>query len=74
MEPVDEEMRSEIEDDKKTKPGNMFLLIVGIVVILMVIAVAGGFWSTKSVDGKHNFGPVTKKDTLVVTKSDTLKQ
>jgi flagellar basal body-associated protein FliL len=71
---VDGEMRSDIQEQKKTKPGNMILMIIGIVVALMVVALVGGFFSTDSNEGQHNMGAVTSQDTLIVTKSDTLKQ
>jgi hypothetical protein len=71
---VDNEMKAEIGEQKKTKPTNMFLLLLAIVLGLMAVSVIGGFWSTKSVDGQHNMGKVVPADTAIINKSDTLKQ
>ena len=67
------EMKAEIRQQKKTKASNMFLLLLGIVLGLMAISLIGGFWSTKSVDGKHNMGKVVPADTAIFEKPDTLK-
>lgn len=71
---ADDDMKSEVEHQKKTKPTNMFLLLLGIVIGLMVISVVGGLWSTKSENGQHNMGKVTPQDSAIINKSDTLKQ
>jgi hypothetical protein len=71
---VDYEMKSEIQHQKKTKPTNMFLLILAIVLGLMVVSVVGGLWSTKSNNGQHNMGKVTPQDSAIINKSDTLKR
>ena len=71
---ADHEMKSEVENQKKTKASNMFLLLFAIVIGLMIISVIGGLWSTKSVDGQHNMGKVVTADTAIINKSDTLKQ
>lgn len=71
---ADYEMKSEIQNQKKTKASNMFLLLFAIVIGLMIISVIGGFWSTKSVDGQHNMGKVVPADTAIINKSDTLKK
>ena len=70
---VDYEMKAEISSQKKTKPTNMFLLLLAIIIGLMVISVLGGLWSTKSVNGEHNMGKVVPADTAIINKSDTLK-
>ena len=70
---ADSEMKSEIQKQKKTKASNMFLLLFAIVIGLMIISVVGGFWSTNSVDGKHNMGKVVPADRAIINKSDTLK-
>ncbi len=70
---VDYEMKAEIKEQRKTKPSNMFLLLLAIALGLMVVSFIGGFWATNSKDGKHNFGPVTSSDSSIVNKSDTLK-
>jgi len=74
MERVDKEMRTDIENQKKTNPGNLLLLIVAIVVGLMVVGFVGGFFSTNPRDGQHNMGAVTGQDSSVVTESDTIKR
>lgn len=71
---ADYEMKSEIQHQKKTKPTNMFLLLLIIVLGLMLISVLGGLWSTKSKDGQHNMGKVTAQDSSIINKSDTLKR
>jgi hypothetical protein len=71
---ADYEMKSEIENQKKTKPSNMFLLFIAIILGLMVIAFVGGFWSSNSKDARNNMGAVTPQDTAIINKSDTLKQ
>ena len=71
---ADDDMKSEVEHQKKTKPTNMFLLLLAIVIGLMVISVVGGLWSTKSENGQHNMGKVTPQDSAIINKSDTLKQ
>jgi uncharacterized membrane protein SpoIIM required for sporulation len=71
---ADYEMKSEIENQKKTKPSNMFLLFIAILAGLVVIAFVGGFWSSNSKDKTNNMGIVSPQDTAIVTKSDTLKQ
>ena len=74
MERVDKEMRTDIQNQKKTNPGNLLLLIVAIVLGLMVVAFLGGFFSTNPKDGQHNMGAVTAADSSIVTKSDTIKK
>jgi hypothetical protein len=74
MERVDKEMRDEIQNQKKTNPGNLLLLIAAIVIGLMVVGFVGGFFSTDSRDGQHNMGTVTGADSSMVTESDTLKK
>lgn len=73
MERVDKEMRTDIQNQKKTNPGNLLLLIGAIILGLMVVAFVGGFFTTDSRDGQHNMGAVTASDSSVVTKSDTIK-
>ncbi len=74
MERVDKEMRTDIQDQKKTNPGNLLLLIIAIVLGLMVVGFVGGFFSTDGRDGQHNMGAVTGADSSVVTESDTIKK
>jgi hypothetical protein len=74
MERVDKEMRTDIQNQKKTNPGNLLLLIIAIVLGLMVVGFVGGFFSTDARDGQHNFGAVTAADSSVVTESDTIKK
>ena len=71
---VDDEMKSEIEDQKKTKPTNMFFWFMLILGVLMIIAMIGAFWSSNSAQERNNMGIVTPQDTAIVNKSDTLKQ
>lgn len=73
MERVDKEMRDDIQNQKNTKPGNLILLIIAIVLGLMVVAFVGGFFSTDVRDGQHNMGAVTGADSSAATKSDTVK-
>lgn len=70
MEKVDQEMRDEIQDDKKTNPGNLILLIIGIVVGLLLIAIAGGYIS---MDSKNHPQAKNVGDTLIINQPDTLK-
>ena len=44
MERVDKEMRTDIQDQKKTNPGNLLILIIAIVLGLMVVGFVGGFY------------------------------
>lgn len=74
MERIDKEMRTDIQNQKKTNPGNLLLLILAIVVGLMIVGFIGGFFSTSNENGQHNFGIVSPADTAIVTKSDTLKK
>ncbi len=74
MERVDKEMRTDIQNQKKTNPGNLLLLIIAIVLGLMVVAFVGGFFSTDSKNGQHNMGVVTGADSSIVTESDTIKK
>ena len=71
---ADYEMKSEIKNQRSTKPTNMFLLFMAILAGLVLIAFIGGFWSSNSQDDRNNMGPVTPADTAIVNKSDTLKQ
>jgi len=71
---ADYEMKSEIQKQKKTKPSNMFLLLIVIILGLMAVSLLGGMWSTKSRNGQHNLGIVTPQDSAIINKSDTLKQ
>ena len=73
MERVDKEMRTDIQNQKKTNPGNLILLIIAIILVLMVVAFVGGFFSTDPKNGQHNMGAVTGADSSIVTKSDTIK-
>ena len=73
MERVDKEMRTDIQNQKKTNPGNLILLIIAIILGLMVVAFVGGLFSTDPRNGQHNMGAVTGADSSVVTKSDTIK-
>lgn len=74
MEKVDKEMRTDIQNQKKTNPGNLLLLIIAIILGLMVVAFVGGFFSTDPRDGQHNMGAVTGADSSIVTESDTIKK
>ena len=74
MEKVDKEMRTDIQDQKSTNPGNLLLLIIAIVLGLMVVAFVGGFFTTDHRDGQHNMGAVSGADSAIVTKSDTIKR
>ena len=67
------EMRTDIQNQKKTNPGNLIILIIGIILVLMVVAFVGGFFSTDPKNGQHNMGAVTGADSSIVTKSDTIK-
>ena len=71
---ADYEMKSEIRNQRSTKPTNMFLLFMAILAGLVVIAFVGGFWSSNSENKTNNMGIVSPQDTAIVTKSDTLKQ
>ena len=71
---ADYEMKSEIKNQRSTKPTNMFLLFIAILAGLVVIAFVGGFWSSNSDKKTNNMGIVSPQDTAIVTKSDTLKQ
>jgi hypothetical protein len=74
MERVDKEMRTDIQNQKKTNPGNLLLLIIAIVLGLMVVGFVGGFFSTDPRDGQHNMGTITGADSSAVTESDTIKK
>lgn len=71
---ADDEMKSELETQKKTKPTNMFFWFMLILGVLMIIAMIGAFWSSNSQQGRNNMGIVSHNDTLILNKSDTLKQ
>lgn len=71
---ADNEMKSELESQKNTKPTNMFFWFMLILGGLMIIAMIGAFWSSNSEKGRNNMGVVSKEDTSIVNKSDTLKQ
>ncbi len=71
---ADNEMKSEVENQKETKPFNMFRLFIAILAGLIVIAVIGAYWSSNSEKGSNNMGKVTKQDTTIINKSDTLQQ
>lgn len=71
---ADYEMKSEIKNQRSTKPTNMFLLFMAILAGLVAIAFIGGFWSSHSKDNRNNMGVVSPQDTEIVTKSDTLKR
>ena len=73
MERVDKQMREDIQNQKNTKPGNLILLILAIVLGLMAVAFVGGLFSTDARNGQHNMGAVSASDSSVVTKSDTIK-
>ena len=70
---ADNEMKSEIENQKSTKPMNMFLLFIAILAGLVIIAFIGGYWSSNSEKESNNMGAVTPEDTAIINKSDTLK-
>lgn len=70
MDKVDKEMRNEIQDDKKTNPGNLILLIIGIVVVLLIIGITGGYIS---MDSKNHPKAQNIGDTLIINQPDTLK-
>jgi hypothetical protein len=74
MERVDKEMRTDIENQKRTNPGKLILVILGVVVAMMVIGFVGGLFSTDVRDGQHNMGTVTAADSSAVTESDTIKK
>lgn len=74
MERVDKDMRTDIQNQKNTKPGNLLLLIIAIVAGLMVVGFIGGFFSTDGRNGQHNMGAVTGADSAIVTSSDTIKK
>ena len=71
---ADYEMKSEIKNQRSTKPTNMFLLFMAILAGLVVIAFVGGFWSSNSEKKTNNMGAVTPEDTAIINKSDTLKR
>ncbi len=71
---ADYEMKSEIKNQRSTKPTNMFLLFIAILAGLVIIAFVGGFWSSNSKDDRNNMGAVTPEDTAIINKSDTLKR
>lgn len=71
---ADNEMKSELENQKNTKPTNMFFWFMLILGGLMIIAMIGAFWSSNSKQERNNMGIVTPQDTAIVNKSDTLKQ
>lgn len=71
---ADDEMKSEVENQKETKPFNMFRLFIAILGVLIVIAVIGAYWSSNRATTTTNMGKVTEADTAIVNKSDTLKQ
>jgi hypothetical protein len=71
---ADYEMKSEIKNQRSTKPTNMFLLFMAILAGLVVIAFVGGFWSSNSAKETNNMGAVTPEDTAIINKSDTLKR
>lgn len=71
---ADYEMKSEIKNQRGTKPINMFLLFIAVIAGLAIIAFIGGFWSSHSKDKTNNMGIVSPQDTAIVNKSDTLKQ
>ena len=71
---ADNEMKSELENQKNTKPTNMFFWFMLILGGLMIIAMIGAFWSSNSKQERNNMGLVTPQDTAIVNKSDTLKQ
>ena len=71
---ADNEMKSELENQKNTKPTNMFFWFMLILGGLMIIAMIGAFWSSNSAQERNNMGIVAPQDTAIVNKSDTLKQ
>ncbi|MBC7410240.1 MAG: hypothetical protein H7339_17805 [Arcicella sp.] len=71
---ADNEMKSELENQKNTKPTNIFFWFMLILGGLMIIAMIGAFWSSNSKQERNNMGIVTPQDTAIVNKSDTLKQ
>ena len=71
---ADNEMKSELENQKNTKPTNMFFWFMLILGGLMIIAMIGAFWSSNSKQERNNMGIVTPQDTAIVNTSDTLKQ
>lgn len=71
---ADNEMKSELENQKNTKPTNMFFWFMLVLGGLMIIAMIGAFWSSNSEQERNNMGIVAPQDTAIVNKSDTLKQ
>jgi hypothetical protein len=71
MERVDEEMRHDIENQRKTNPGKLILIILAIVVAMIVVGFVGGLFSTDVRDGQHNMGTISGADSSAVTESDT---
>jgi len=71
---ADNEMKSELESQKNTKPTNMFFWFMLILGGLMIIAMIGAFWSSNSQQERNNMGIVAPQDTAIINKSDTLKQ
>ena len=71
---ADNEMKSELENQKNTKPTNMFFWFMLILGGLMIIAMIGAFWSSNSQQERNNMGIVAPQDTAIINKSDTLKQ
>ena len=74
MERVDKEMRDDIQNQKKTNPGNLLLVIFGVVLVLMVVGFLVSFFVTDPRNGEHNFGAVSAADSSIVTESDTIKK
>lgn len=71
---ADYEMKSEIVNQKNSKPFNMFQLFITILAGLIVIAVIGAYWSSNRATTTSNIGKVTEADTAIINKSDTLKR
>jgi hypothetical protein len=71
---ADYEMKSEIKNQRSTKPTNMFFWFMLILGVLLIIAMIGAFWSSNSEKGRNNMGIVSPRDTAIVNKSDTLKR
>ena len=70
---ADNEMKSELENQKNTKPTNIFFWFMLILGGLMIIAMIGAFWSSNSKQERNNMGIVTPQDTAIFEKPDTLK-
>lgn len=72
MENIDKEMRTDITDQRKTRVRNMVIFIVVTGIVLMSIAILGGYWTVGNEPNQnHNMGADTAPDTTIM-QSDTL--